>query len=59
MDINPIEWDRLNREEGQHWSKFSNGYSGKFGDEKVSMLWVDGKRVAYFKKISKGVAEDT
>ena len=37
----------------------SNGYSGKFGGEKASMLWFNGKGVAHFKKISSGVAEDT
>ena len=37
----------------------TNGYNGKFGDEKSFMLWLDEKGVAHFKKSSTGVAEDT
>ena len=36
----------------------SSGYSGKFGDEKASMLLIDGKGVAHFKESSTEVAED-
>lgn len=36
----------------------ANVYSEKFGDEKASMSWVDRKRVANFKEINTGAAED-
>ena len=61
MDIKTIEWGGLIGKKVRIGPNFvsvaeyvvggSNGYSEQFGDEEASMLWFDGKRVAYFKKV--------
>ena len=70
MDIKSIEWGIIeNREKVWIGPSFisaakdvaggTNGYSGTFGDDKSSMLMVDGKGIAHCKKRGTGVAEDT
>ena len=69
MNIKSIEWDKSSRKKVRIGPSFipaakdvvggSNGYSGKFGDEEASMLWLDGKEAANFKKNSTGVANNS
>ena len=61
MDIKSIAWGRSNRKKVRIGPSFisatkdvvggSNGYSAKFGDEEVSMLWFDGRELHISRKV--------